>query len=153
MHAMLLAAFLMIGGPPETLQRPKYMIELRVQAVRTDASRADQKPKILAEPWVLTALGRPAFFRIGQGHTLNSEILGPGAFEQMSGLRIQVVPVKRFFNRIVLEVEVVPVGVNSRQRFVVNAPPGIKQRFRVETERVAEVTWIEMIVVEVEPEE
>lgn len=151
MHTMLLAAFLLVG-PTETSPRPRYMIELRVQAVRMDAPRADQKPKILAEPWVLTASGRPAFFRIGQWHTPNSGILGPGVFEQVSGLEIQVVPVKRFFNRIVLEMEIVPVGVKSRQHIVVNAPLGTKQRYRVETERGAEVTWIEMIVVEVKPE-
>jgi Flp pilus assembly secretin CpaC len=150
MTAILAGLVLAAAGSDES-RRTSYQIDVRITAVRTDATRAEQRVRVLSEPRIVTLSGRPAFFRSGGTRRLDDGIVGPGVVEQTTGFQIEVLAVERSHHRVQLETEILPIGAKGGQRVVLETVSGTKQRFRVPTATEHETVWAEVVVTEVGP--
>ena len=102
--------------------------------------------KVLAKPVVRTPFGRPATLRIGEISPVANGINGPGAWELIDGIEIELVPVKRPDGVVRLHTCVTRVGKKDNCVFQTTntLSEGKVLRFRVET-GAAEVLWFEVV--------
>jgi hypothetical protein len=126
------------GAEPET---KRYQIDVVVTRVDPSAPRSEQnRPKVLAEPRVVTGDGRPAWFRFGKTRAVLSEASGPASDGLAFDYELQVVPLSRSGGRILLE-----IGLPKADRVKrVELKSGVTQRFRGPEGMQIEVTATEV---------
>ena len=141
--AAILGAVLLLGI---NLAPRACEITLRVTKLDPTAPRAHQRETAVAEPQVVTHLGRPAVFRLGKLGAGTDGVTGPGAFQLLDGVEIEVVPLPCPNGLVRLEMRVKPVGVEPGFRVETDVRSGAKYRLRVEPDRGTEVMRVEVVV-------
>jgi hypothetical protein len=128
MTAILAALALAAGADPAPRE---CTIALVVTKAEPGAPRS-QRERVVGEPRVVTRVGRPAYFRLGQVQLDTPGVTGPGALPPGDAAELEVLPVRLADGRVRLEMRV--AGADERgAEWAWEAPAGAKRSFRVET--------------------